>query len=199
MALFALLICTSSVAAQAIGPKANPAQPPIFVPIPSGSPFNCRLHTDWAPLSRAKQPVWRHATRVEGTEIWKEAECGRAGSRFRTLTEQSEFTQAHATAGRMREGDGGIGVGAMWKVFLGSDLDARLEVEFTRPGPRIVVSATYWPIHGREIAVGWSLLSNELVHRHGWYFDAEDISGMWFWHVEVPLRVACDHFLAWLR
>lgn len=201
-ALFALLACVGSVATQATGPKANPLQPPIPLPIPLPipiSPLNCRLHTDWTPLLRAKQPVWHCGMRVKNTDTWQETICGRVGGRFRTLTEQSEFIQTHVTTGRQREGDGGIGEGFSWTVFVANDFDARLEMEFTSKGPRIVVSATYWPADGCEVALGWSLLSNELVRRHGWYFGREDVEELWFWHVELPVRMAWHSVVDRLR
>ena len=196
MTVFAVLVCAGAVEAQAIRPE--PAQPAIPVPIPN-SRYDCRLHTDWAPLLRSNHPVWRYAKRVEGTDSWEEAECGHVGGRFRTLIAQSDDTTTEATTGRARAGDGGIGEGVEWKVYVGSVFDARLAMEFTRTGPRIVLSATYWPIDGREVSLGWSVLAGELVHRHGWFFDAGDIRAAWVWQVHAPVVVAWHSLVGRLR
>lgn len=183
------LVLAGMVWAAATQPPAPKADPRIPVPILS-DPYDCRLYTDWRPLLRAQPPAWRYATRVPDTDSWEEAACGRAGGRFRTRVARTDDTTTEATTGRRAAGDGGIGAGFEAKMYVGVCFDARVLMEFAPAGPRVVVSATYWPIDGREVAVGWNLLANELVRRDGWFFDAADIAEMWFWQVYVPALVA---------
>ena len=174
MALVVLLV--GVVGADDLGFRPKPSPLPV-IPIPTGgTQLQYRLYTDWTPVSHAR-PVWRSAKRLEDTGSWEESVVGRAGGRFRAGIWATDYTRLDATTGRRFAGDGGVGSGFEWRAYLGNSCDFRLEVEFTARGPRVVLGVTYWTWEHREYALGCSVLAGQIVYRHGWNFEANELQG----------------------